>query len=71
MYGNKRNDIGQVCSSLYELQYVFACTTDKSAAQFWPAKDAFEQQVQAEYQTAIWWHSFIAKPQLWYPVGNR
>ena len=65
-------DMGPVCSSLDELRYIFACTTDKQASQFRPTKDAFEQHIWAEYQTTIhlWWHSYIAKPQLWNPVSN-
>ena len=47
---NKRKGMGQVCSSLDDLLYVFACTTDKSSSQFPLTEDAFQHHLlRAEY----------------------
>ena len=50
LYGLK----GQSCSSLDELRYKLATTTDKPAHALPPTDDAFQQHVLlAQYQTAI------------------
>jgi hypothetical protein len=59
------------CATLDELKFHYASTTDKPAALFPPTEDAFKQHVmRVNYQTAVWYHSHLAKPLLWNPVGN-
>ena len=67
LYGKK----AKTCSSLDQLRYLMASTTDKPASQLPPTEDAFKQHVlRARYQTSIWCQSHIANPSLASPVGN-
>ena len=57
-------------SSLNELRFPLATTTDKPATALPPAEDAFEQHVlRAQYQVAVWCQSHITKPVHMDPVG--
>ena len=54
---------GYSCSSLDELRYKLATTTDKAAHALPPTDDAFQQHVlHARYQTAILCHSHKPAP---------
>lgn len=67
MHGKKTKNI----SSLNELRFVLATTTDKPASLLPPTDDAFEQHVlRAQYQVAVWCQSHIAKPENMNPVGH-
>jgi len=58
-------------SSLNELRFVLATTTDKPASILPPTDDAFEQHVlRAQYQVAVWCQSHVAKPENMNPVGH-
>jgi len=58
-------------TSLDDLRYHLASTTDKPANQLPPTEDAFDQHVsQAHYQVQIWNQSRIPKPEMASPVGN-
>ena len=62
---------GRHCTSLDELRYQVACTTDKAGSMFPPTDDAFKQHfLRVNYQVAVWVHSHLAKPLLWTPEGN-
>ena len=66
-YGKK----AETCSSLDQLRYVLASTTDKPASQLPPTEDAFKQHVlRARYQTRIWCQSHVAHPSPGSPIGN-
>jgi len=61
----------QTLSSLNELRFLLATTTDKPATALPPAEDAFKQHVlRAQYQVAVWCQSHIAKPVDMDPVGH-
>ena len=67
LYGAKAKQ----CSSLDELRYQYACTSDKAGSMFPPTDDAFKQHfLRVNYQVALWIHSHLPKPVLWLPVGN-
>ena len=71
LYGRKKKEDGRPCTTLDELRYTLASTTDSSAANLPPTEDAFQQHVsRALYQTAVWRHSHVPKPHLWNPVGK-
>lgn len=71
LYGNKKKETGELCSSLDELRYVYATTTDKPASTFPPTEDAFHQHVKrGHYQVTIWCCSHEPRPTLATPVGN-
>ena len=71
LYGQKKRVDGQPCTTLDELRYTLASTTDSSAANLPPTEDAFQQHVsRAMYQTAVWCNCHVAKPHLWDPVGG-
>ena len=71
LYGQKKNQKGQQCTSLDELRYVLASTSDMPASQLPPTQDSFRQHVlRAMYQTAVWCHSHQKKTVLWSPVGK-
>lgn len=60
LYGQKRQ-----CSTLNELRYIFASTTDKTASMLPSTEDAFKQHVlRAQYQASIWCLSHVAQPQI-------
>jgi len=59
------------CPTLDKLRYILASTTDRSAAQLPPTKDAFEQHVKrARYQVAMWCRSHDPNPEAWNPDDN-
>ncbi len=70
LYGNKRNDDGEMCTSLCELRYVIATSTDKSSANLPPTDDAFVLHARrCNYQTYIWRHSHNPNVQTPSPIG--
>ena len=67
LYGQKAKNV----TSLNELRYCLATTTDKSASMLPPTEDAFKQHVfRAKYQTRIWCENHIAMPQTTNPVNH-
>ncbi|KAK5932716.1 hypothetical protein CgunFtcFv8_004397 [Champsocephalus gunnari] len=55
LYGQKKREDGRPCTTLDELRYTLASTTDSSAANLPPREDAFQQHVlRAMYQTPRW-----------------
>ena len=67
LYGAKARN----CSSLDELRYKFACTSDRPGCQFPPTNDAFWQHVlHASYQVSQCVHTHLAQPLLWDHAGN-
>jgi len=67
MHGRKSKTL----SSLNELRFLLATTTDKRASVLPPTVDAIEQHVlRAQYQVAVWCQSNIAKPVDMDPVGH-
>ena len=67
LYGAKARN----CSSLDELRYKFARTSDRPGCQFPPTNDAFWQHVlRANYQVSLWVHSHLAQPLLLDHAGN-
>jgi len=67
MHGKKTKNL----SSLNELRFVLATTTDKPASILPPTDDAFVQHVlRAQYQVAVWCQSHVAKPENMNPVGH-
>lgn len=71
LYGQRKRDTGEYCSTLNELRYILATQTDMAAAQLPPTDDAFKQHVmRAAFQTAIWKSCDLASPRLPDPIGN-
>lgn len=67
MHGKKAKNI----SSLNELRFHLATTTDKPASQLPPTEDAYEQHaLRSLYQVTIWCQSHIAKPNIISPEGH-
>ena len=54
LYGQKKREDGHPCTTLDELRYTLASTTDTAAASLPPTEDPFQQHVsRALYQTAV------------------
>jgi hypothetical protein len=71
LFGKPRMQNGLPCSTLDELRFVLATTTDKPAAQLPPTEDAFRQHLKrVRVQTVIWCNSHEAGPELCSPVSN-
>lgn len=71
LYGNKNKSNRNLCTTLDELRYEFACKSDKPASAFPPTEDAFLQHVlRAKYQLTIWMRCEVSKPQQLSPIGN-
>ena len=67
VYGNKEVDY----TSLDQLRYLMATTTDVPAAHLPPTQDAFKQHtLRARYQTSIWCQAHVPCPTIGHPVGN-
>ena len=67
VYGSKEVD----CTSMDQLRYLMATTTDVPAAHLPPTQDAFKQHtMRARYQTSIWCQAHVPCPTLGHPVGN-
>ena len=58
-------------TSLNELRFHFAVTTDRPALQLPPNEDAFKQHALcARYQAIVWCQSHSAKPKIPDPIGS-
>ena len=58
-------------SSLNELRFVLATTTDKPVSIMPPTDDTFEQHLlRTQYQVAMWCQSHVAKPVNMNPLGH-
>ena len=65
------NKNSKTLSSLNELRFLLATTTDKPATALPPTEDDFKQHVlRAQYQVAVWCQSHIAKPVDMDPVSH-
>lgn len=64
LYGQKKNEKGDLCTSLDELRYVLASTSDMPDSQLPPTENSFR------HHAAVWCHSHHKKTVLWSPVGK-
>lgn len=68
LYAGKK---GRGVTTLDELRYVMATTTDKNAAMLPPTEDSFKQHVlRAKFQARLWCESHIAIQETVEPVGH-
>ena len=71
LYGQRKGDTGEYCSTLNKLRYLLPFQTDVAAARLPSTDDAFEQHVmRAAFQTAIWKYCDLASPKLPNPIRN-
>lgn len=69
--GTKNKSTGKPYSSMNEIRFSMATSTDKSATQLPPTEDAFKHHVmRARVQTIIWCQSHAPDPDIPDPVGN-
>ena len=70
LYGQKKREDGSPCSTLDELRYTLASTTDLCAANLPPTEDAFQQHVlRAQCGVTAMWPSLISRTQ-WVEGGG-